>query len=171
MGSPPVFLNRSFDSAMSSLLNSQYLWVKASREVLLQYCATLSEEDFIRENSSFGRGSIRNLLVHIANTYEFWIGKHALHRSMDFTAYSSVKNIRDAVELYSAVDKLMDDFIHTVEANPFAALTISLNQRTHSTSPLQLFTHVITHEFHHKGQILSLSRHLGYVPIDTDIVR
>ncbi len=38
-------------------------------------------------------------------------------------------------------------------------------------NPLQLFTHVITHEFHHKGQIMSLSRHLGYTPVDADIIR
>ncbi|MCB0535444.1 MAG: hypothetical protein KDD14_24780 [Saprospiraceae bacterium] len=37
--------------------------------------------------------------------------------------------------------------------------------------PLRLFTHIVTHEFHHKGQILSLSRHLGYTPVDTDIMR
>ncbi|WP_423227985.1 DinB family protein [Sabulibacter ruber] len=30
---------------------------------------------------------------------------------------------------------------------------------------------MITHEFHHKGQIPSLGRHLGFVPDDTDVVR
>ncbi|MCB0624495.1 MAG: hypothetical protein KDC43_11415, partial [Saprospiraceae bacterium] len=35
----------------------------------------------------------------------------------------------------------------------------------------RLFTHVVTHEFHHKGQILSLTRHLGFVPVDTDVMR
>ncbi|HEX8506591.1 MAG TPA: DinB family protein [Hymenobacter sp.] len=38
-------------------------------------------------------------------------------------------------------------------------------------SPLQLFPHVITHEFHHKGQILSMSRLLGHVPVDTGAIR
>lgn len=40
----------------------------------------------------------------------------------------------------------------------------------HVTS-LELFSHVITHEYHHKGQVLSISRHLGYTPVDTDIIR
>ena len=35
----------------------------------------------------------------------------------------------------------------------------------------RLFTHVVTHEFHDKGQILSLTRHLGFVPVDTDVMR
>ena len=38
-------------------------------------------------------------------------------------------------------------------------------------TPLQLFTHTITHEFHHKGQVMSMSRLLGYVPVDADIIR
>jgi uncharacterized damage-inducible protein DinB len=171
MASLPAYLNRSPELVMSSILHSQYTWVKESREVLFQYCATLSEEEFTRENSTFGRGSIRNLLVHMANTYEFWIGKHTLHRTVNFTDYASVRNIRETTELYMAVDKLMDEFLNTTETNPFAEITIYLNDRTQNTNPLKLFTHVITHEFHHKGQILSLSRHLGYVPVDTDIVR
>ncbi len=87
--------------------------------------------DFLNQNNSFGRGgSIRNLLVHIANTCEFWIIKHARKKDITFTEYTA-KN----------------------------------------TTPFELFTHVITHEFHHKGQVLSLSRHLGYIPVDTDIIR
>jgi uncharacterized damage-inducible protein DinB len=50
-------------------------------------------------------------------------------------------------------------------------IAYELNNGSHDTSAFQIFTHVITHEFHHKGQILSLSRHLGYTPVDTDIIR
>ncbi len=38
-----------------------------------------------------------------------------------------------------------------------------------STTPLWLLTHTETHEFHHKGQIVSMARHLGYTPPDTDL--
>ncbi|TDH29325.1 hypothetical protein EXU57_00555 [Segetibacter sp. 3557_3] len=38
-------------------------------------------------------------------------------------------------------------------------------------TPLQVYTHVITPEFHHKGQVLTLSRQQGYIPADTDIIR
>ncbi len=50
-------------------------------------------------------------------------------------------------------------------------IDITINDKIIIANPLKLFTHVITHEFHHKGQILSLSRHLGYVRVDTDIIR
>ncbi|EAO54139.1 hypothetical protein RBTH_08368 [Bacillus thuringiensis serovar israelensis ATCC 35646] len=36
-----------------------------------------------------------------------------------------------------------------------------------STTPLWLLTHTETHEFHHKGQIVSMARYLGYTPPDS----
>ncbi|RZK68975.1 MAG: hypothetical protein EOO92_22520, partial [Pedobacter sp.] len=39
------------------------------------------------------------------------------------------------------------------------------------TTVTSLFTHVITHEFHHKGQIMSMMRLIGYIPPDADIIR
>jgi uncharacterized damage-inducible protein DinB len=39
------------------------------------------------------------------------------------------------------------------------------------TTPLALFTHAISHEFHHKGQIMTMGRILGNIPPDTDIIR
>ena len=33
-----------------------------------------------------------------------------------------------------------------------------------------LFTHTVTHEFHHKGQITDICRHLGHPTPDTDLI-
>lgn len=38
-------------------------------------------------------------------------------------------------------------------------------------TPLMIFTHVTTHEFHHKGQIMPMCRQLGYPPPETDVYR
>src|SRR5688572_11245165 len=150
----------------------QYELVQSSRNVLLDYCNTISEAHFLTQHNSFGRGgSIRNLLVHIGNTYEFWIGKHALNESVAIRCYEEVRNLHEAASYFSEVDVLMMRFLAAISENPLAETMIQLDGKKIRTSPLQLFSHVITHEFHHKGQILSLSRHLGYVPVDTDIIR
>jgi uncharacterized damage-inducible protein DinB len=152
-------------------LNCQYNFVRSSRQVLLEYCETISGNDFIAENSSFGRGSIRNLLVHIGNTYEFWIGRHALYLEMNFTAYDTINNALQAKDFFLTIDSLITKFIDLYSGRQVEELMFEINNQKVSASPLKLFTHVITHEFHHKGQILSLSRHLGYIPVDTDIIR
>jgi uncharacterized damage-inducible protein DinB len=110
-------------------------------------------------------------LVHIGNTYELWIGKHALNYEIEFTEYKSVQNVSDVKEFFFTVDSLMAKFIDVYSNRYLEDLELDNNGQKIIASPLKLFTHVITHEFHHKGQILSFSRHLGYIPIDTDVMR
>lgn len=150
----------------------QYELVRESRKVLFNYCQTISAVDFLKENSSFGRGgSIRNLLVHIANTYEFWIAKWGLNKNIVFIPYDSKQHINDIIDLFNVVDSIMYEFMESFEKPEIKQISYEINGTKNSTSPFKLLTHVITHEFHHKGQILSLGRHWGYTPIDTDIMR
>ncbi|MBD0332653.1 MAG: DinB family protein [Chitinophagaceae bacterium] len=155
-----------------TVAKEQYGFVRDAREALLHYCKTISSNDLLKENSSFGRGgSIRNLLVHIANTYEFWIGKWALGKNVVFTNYDSKQNIGGIIDLFDSIDVLMVEFIESLRRPEIKGINYEINGIKNTTEPFKLFSHVITHEFHHKGQILSLSRHLGYTPIDTDIMR
>jgi len=148
----------------------QYEFVRESRAVLFNYCKTISEKHFIAENNFFGRGgSIRNLLVHIANTYEFWIAQQSLNHEVIFSTYDSKKTVTDIVELFDVVDIFMNEFISLIAEKKL--IEYKVNEIKNTAAPFKLFSHVITHEFHHKGQILSVSRHLGYLPVDTDIMR
>ena len=150
----------------------QYELVRESRKVLFDYCKTISPVDFLKENSSFGRGgSIRNLLVHITNTYEFWVAKYGLAKNIVFTSYDSKESISDIIDLFTVVDNIMYEFIESFKKPEIKEISYEINGTKSSTSPFRLLTHVMTHEFHHKGQILSLSRHLGYIPVDTDVMR
>ena len=159
-------------SSIAAHCKAQYALVKGSRHVLFDYCRNVYPKDLLNENSSFGRGgSMRNLLVHIANVYESWIGQQALKKEMAFTTYESRETIHDICALFDTIDALMDEFLLNMDSPEMQEISYVFNNETHQTSAFQIFTHVITHEFHHKGQILSLSRHLGYTPVDTDIIR
>lgn len=150
----------------------QYQWVRESRQVLFDYCKRIAPKDFVDSNSAFGRGgSMRNLLVHIANTYEFWIADQVLKKNVVFTQYDAKGSIGEVISLFDFVDGIMEEFIEALERSGMCQIDYEVGGKKASTDPLKLFTHVITHEFHHKGQILTLSRHLGYIPVDTDIMR
>ena len=156
---------------VSQFTKEQYELVLESRKVLIEYCKTISPEDFLYENSNFGRGgSIRNLLTHIANTYKFWISEHGLKKPIVFTPNESVQNIIDTIDLFDKIDMIIFEFIDLVGKMEKKHIEYEIDGIKSSTTPLRLFTHVITHEFHHKGQILSMSRYLGYTPVDTDII-
>lgn len=151
-----------------SYTREQYQYVKGSRNVLFEYCETISAEDFVNQNNSFGRGgSMRNLLVHIANTYEYWIANFALKKNKVYAEYENYKTIKEVKLLFEIVDDFMEEFISQIDQ----IKDFEIQNTQNTAKPLQLFSHVITHEYHHKGQILSLSRHLGYTPVDTDIMR
>lgn len=152
-------------------LQHQYMHVKLSREVLFEFCRSLSADHFMFEHANFGRGSVRNLLVHVANVYQFWIGAKALGRDDPFTPFEAVVNMEQIHLLFKGIDDLMDTFLGSIEHSPRKRLSFERNGVQTSELGLTLFTHVITHEFHHKGQVLSMSRHMGYLPVDTDIIR
>ncbi len=155
------------------ILFHQYDLIRQRRETLLGYCDSLSNGHFNEDLESFGGRSISYLLVHIANTYNFWIGdfpnidKKPVAKAGEFT---SVKSMRS---LFGEVDKTAQKFLDAYNPSPEQPITNKIPNRNIeiTITPLQLFTHVITHEYHHKGQILSMSRQLGYTPIDTDVIR
>lgn len=156
---------------MKDTISAQYAFVREARGQLLQYCGLISESDFTKENSSFGRGSIRNLLVHICNTYEYWIGKRLLDLKIEFTVMESAKTLSEVREAFLNVDFMINEFLLAFDNKFMDEIKIRRKDMDMATTPFKVFSHVITHEFHHKGQILSLSRHLGYIPVDTDIIR
>lgn len=75
--------------------------------------------------------------------------------------------------IYSGVDHLMLEFIDAYGPSWGQMINgrASQNRVEMNVSVLKLFTHVTTHEFHHKGQILTISRLHGYTPADTDVIR
>jgi len=153
------------------MLKQQYEYVLSSRNSLLTYISTISEQDFLTDNSSFGRGSIRNLLVHICQTYCAWIGERALGIKQDFLPFENYQTLSDCLSYFAQVDEYIGLFTEKFKGNEQQQIELERNGESLIVNPLKLFTHVITHEFHHKGQIMSLSRHLGYTPVDADIIR
>ncbi|GAB2969147.1 DinB family protein [Hymenobacter coalescens] len=148
----------------------QYALVQDAREALLTYCATLAPADLLAPVAAFHNRSIGDLLMHVAGTYDFWLGQVALGRPA-----APLPDARTATwrALFSATDALVAEFGRHAAGHWLTPAAFAVPGRAtplHST-PLQLFTHVITHEFHHKGQVLSMSRLLGYTPVDTDVIR
>ena len=153
------------------MLKQQYDFILSSRNTILTYIGSISEQDFLTDNSSFGRGSIRNLFVHICQTYCAWIGERALGIEQIFLPFENYQTLQDCQIYFNQVDEYMGLFTEKFQGNELSEMELDRSGAILIVNPLQLLTHVITHEFHHKGQIMSLSRHLGYVPVDADVIR
>lgn len=157
---------------MKEIWIAQYRLIQSARSILFDYCETLSAEHFIGTTPGFGHdGSIRNLLVHNANTYQYWIAFHCFGRTIQYPPYEDFTNVNECRIYFNTVDNLVATFIHQFGDVYTTDITSFKKDKATTATPLAVFTHVTTHEFHHKGQILSMSRHMGYIPVDTDIIR
>lgn len=153
------------------MLSFQYELTKSSRNVLLEFCSKIKNEELNHVFENFGRGSIRNILVHISDTYYYWLNEFAQNLKPDFQPAESYSGIDEIRNYFDDTDKMVLQFLGKFRNDFTKQITgIALGKEIHAT-PLKLFTHVITHEYHHKGQILSMGRHLDYTPPDTDALR
>ncbi|TRZ39674.1 damage-inducible protein DinB [Niallia circulans] len=155
---------------------TEYEWVKQTRQILLDQCKELNEYDFTKE-FGFGFQSIKDSLVHVAGCYHAWLGSFILSKTTSPLLTKEVINemqIGDIQLYFQQADKYVDivfdqftdKFDDIIEKEPSWKIGIGAIRKT----PHQLLTHSITHEFHHKGQIVAMLRILGYIPNNTDIL-
>lgn len=154
------------------MIREQYSLIQSSRKALFHYCDTVSQQHLVLAHPAFGTKSIRDLLVHIANAYGFWIGTFGLRKPSP-SPVDTPESMEEIRNIYSGVDHLMLEFIDAYGPSWGQMINgrASQNRVEMNVSVLKLFTHVTTHEFHHKGQILTISRLHGYTPADTDVIR
>ena len=154
------------------LLATQYELVKGSREVVFQFCEQFNPADYTKAVEGFGRGSICTTQIHIANTYTFWAANSVMEKSLPYNKYepNEIKTVR---KMFETVNSFMEEFIREYADIVYQSRVINIpdSKNKIEVSFLQVFTHVITHEFHHKGQVMSMGRLLGYTPPDADVIR
>lgn len=148
-----------------------YEQTRAMRENLFTYLETLPFELLHQAHPAFGRGTLLETAAHVADCYHFWTGEVGLEETpleLEIGSSDTVSVLRSA---FAGVDALMarastrfTDLEREFEWTD-AKGTLRLSQRW-------LLLHPITHEFHHKGQMVSLGRALGHPAgprFDTDL--
>lgn len=158
---------------MQSFLTHQYQLVKSSREVVFGFFEQMAPGYYTAQVENFGKGgTIHSLQAHCANTYLYWLGVFAQGKTQEYFKPENITTVQQMREAFEIVNSCVDEFFKVFEDRFQQPVnTAEQLQRKLFLSPLDLFTHVITHEFHHKGQIMTMGRMLGYTPPDTDIIR
>jgi len=139
-------------------------------DLLLRHVATVPDHLLREPVSGFGHPTIWKQLVHILSCEEGWV--HDLQykafagwREEDaatMPALLAIKGrIRKATRAY--LDGLSEAELHTTLAKRPEDWGGELR------SPAFILLHVITHAFHHKGQIVAMLRIQGYPAPDTDL--
>ena len=139
-------------------------------DLLLRHIATLPVEQHHKPISGFGHPSVWAQLAHILACEEGWIhdlqnkpfaGWHAEDCPTMAGLQATKNRIRDATGTY--LGNLTEEQLNTTLTERPADWGGELR------SPAFIVLHVITHAFHHKGQIVAMLRILGYPAPDTDL--
>ena len=156
---------------MIEVMQLQYALVQRPRSILFDFLQDVVGNDGLnRVFPEFGDKSVRDLLEHIAGCYYAWLGFHALGHPRAFFDHGPCTTMDLVRGVFARVDRTMDDFLESFKDKLDVPVTTEHDPGEWITAtPLALFTHVITHEFHHKGQIVWMCRLLGYTPKDTDV--
>jgi len=147
-------------------------WVRQTREVLFQHCETLPVELYTKELPNFGWGSIRNLQLHVFDCYNSRLLRFAQQKPGEGAKAADYPDVAAVRKGFAGADAVVKNFLSKfAEAldNPISR-PVRWQPEPLTVTPLWLFTHTVTHEFHHKGQIADMSRHPSYPTPDTDLI-
>ena len=154
------------------ILRQQYELIKGSRQAMLGFITNEAGAQLVSPIKEFNGNTIGYLLVHIANTYKHWAANFAMQKELPYVDEHSIRDIDTIQKLFDEADELMEQFLDNFpDLDLKITNTVRSGTITITVTPLELFTHMITHEFHHKGQIMTMCRLLGHVPPDTDVIR
>jgi uncharacterized damage-inducible protein DinB len=160
-----------------------YGWLKRTREVLFEYTDRLPNEVYTLEHPDFAYGSIRNIHAHVAECYLWWVGTMGFGamglgaggsgRPVEEFDPSSLPDANSIRAKFAEVDALLEEAFEQFTSLDAPLEVVRPGRDTLLVSQRWLVMHPITHEFHHKGQLLALGRVLGH-PLppthDTDLV-
>lgn len=152
----------------------QYDYIQNTRQVLFLFLEQLPQNVLHESVPNFGSGTIINTHIHVADCYRYWLGTFAL--KMEGLSFASEEEVKQADmkwvrERFEQVDQIVEKFIETYSVDWSGNILgkVKWQKEPWKTTPLWLLTHAETHEFHHKGQIVTMARHLGFEPPDTDL--
>ncbi|MDN4523073.1 DinB family protein [Fictibacillus fluitans] len=156
---------------------TEYEWVKQTRKIMLDACGTLTTEMLTANVEGFGYPSIRNLLVHTADCYHAWLGSFLLLQTKTpITPKNRVEEMGqdDIRERFLQADRYANKVFNEYEGRMGEPVNRIIPWRdtgeSLSITPRQLLFHTVTHEFHHKGQVMAMMRPQGIEPPNTDVL-
>jgi len=146
-------------------------WAHESLDVLLRHIASVPTGVLHNPIAGFGFPTIWKQLVHILEVEEGWVcdlqDKPWVHwRAQD------CDTLQDLVEAKERVRCATQTYLHSLTDSQ---LNSELTQRPKEWARVRtrafILHHVVTHTFHHKGQVVAMLRTHGYPAPDTDIQR
>jgi len=145
-------------------------WTHASLDLVLKHLSAIPAADYARVLPAFGFPTLREQVIHIFNCESFWIhtlqGLPYIDRNpAECPAVVDAKHFQEKVsgETHAYLAALTDQKLNRATDLHFSDGDVA------ARTPALILHHILTHAFHHKGQIVAMCRALGHPAPDTDL--
>ncbi len=141
-------------------------------DAILTHAASMPVDLLAAEVAGFGRPTLRHQIAHVLTTELAWVRALQL-LPIQRVDPATLATIEDARREQTRVAAATITYLDAIDERQ---LNAELDRYPDEwlgprRSPAFILLHVITHSFHHKGQIVAMLRLLGYPAPDTDMQR
>jgi uncharacterized damage-inducible protein DinB len=149
-----------------------HTWLHQTLDTLLQHVSTVPTERLRVSLPGFGVPTVWKQLVHILEVEETWV-LDLQDRSWTHWREEDCADLGALLANKARVQSATQDYLDGLS-------DMQLNRRLTERpkqwvgelkSPAFIILHIVTHAFHHKGQVVAMLRTLGYPAPDTDLQR
>jgi uncharacterized damage-inducible protein DinB len=141
-------------------------------DILLRHVATVPDTLLREPVAGFGFPTVWKQLVHILIVEEGWV------HDLQYKAFAGWReeDVPTMAALLAEKRRILDATRAYLETLGEGQLNTTLANRPEGwfgelRSPAFILLHLITHTFHHKGQVVAMLRALGHPTPDTDLQR
>ena len=145
-------------------------WTHASLNLVLDHLSTIPMSDYVKELLNVGFRTLREQAIHTFNCEGFWIYalqglRYVDRRPEECPSIADARLLQQEVirRTYAYLSNLTNQQLNTDTELHFPDGDVAVR------TPALVLHHVLTHAFHHKGQIVAMCRALGYPANDTDL--
>jgi uncharacterized damage-inducible protein DinB len=142
--------------------------VENSRKLVLESAANLDRESFLSRQK--GMSSIRDLLVHLMDAEDYWVGSVILgekRQKFQPEKYESASALRTN---WDGIRKRTRSLLSDISEGRVSENTSVRREREATFDVGTVFLHLFAHELHHFGQICLLMRQEGHEPPYVDLL-
>jgi uncharacterized damage-inducible protein DinB len=149
-----------------------HAWTHASLTLVLDHLSTIPSRDYTKELPGFGFPSVHRQVLHIFNCEGSWIHllQGLLYQDRTPAECPGVAEARLFQQEASRQTMMYLSGLTDQDLNSNVELHFPDGDKAVRT-PSFILHHVLTHAFHHKGQIVAMCRALGHPAPDTDLQR
>ena len=145
-------------------------WTHASFSLLLDHLSTIPATDYAKVLPAFGFPTLREQVIHILNCEGFWIHtlqglRYVDHNPAECTAVFDARLLEQEISrrTHTYLSSMTDQQLNKDTELHFPDGDVAVR------TPALILHHILTHAFHHKGQIVAMCRALGHPAPDTDL--